>query len=158
MNFDEQIQKILVAEWDKVKDDIIANYYAKGMKASGDFPNSLEVVYEKRTVSLWGSKYVEQLEYGRRPSSSLPPLQSIFNWIIDKGIMSRAEKEYKIKSLAFVIARKIQREGYSRSNHGGVNLVSEILTDQRIKSIIDLVGKELFGIFEAEITTFFKQI
>lgn len=157
MTFDEHIKKVLIEEWEKVRTDIIANYETKKMRASGQLPESMEVIYNNRSVSLMGNQYAEQLEYGRKPSSKLPPLQGLYFWILDKGIMSRTEKEYKIRGLAYAIAKKIQKEGYNRAGYGGVGLISEILTDERIKNVIDLVGKQLFPIFEAEILTFFKQ-
>lgn len=157
-DFDELIKKTLIEQWDLVRADIIANYDKKGMRATGKLADSLEVVYSDRTVSLMGNQYAEQLEYGRRPSSKLPPLQELYEWVLNKGLISRAEKEYKIRGLAFIIAKKIQRDGYNRENHGGVKLISEILTDKRINEVIDLVGKNLMTIFEAEILTFFKKI
>ena len=45
-----------------------------------------------------------------------------------------------ISSLAFLIARKIANEGWKRERFGGVELISTIVTDERIQMIIDDVG------------------
>lgn len=157
MIYDVQIMNRLVIEFSKVRADIIENYERKKMRASGSLPKSLTIRAVKNKVAIIGNKYIEQLEYGRKPSASMPPLQAIYDWILEKRVFEGAYKEYQIRGLAYVIARKIQQEGYDRESYGGVGLVSEILTDKRIKDIIDLVGKDLMPIFAGEILTFFKK-
>lgn len=159
---DIDLRQILVTEFEKIRADIIVKYKSKNMQASGRFERELEVEYEKANnyqgVVLWGSSYTDQLEYGRRPSQKMPPLQAIFDWIVSKRIMANEAKSYKIKGLAFAIARKIQREGWKRESHGGVGLISEVITDKRISEIIDKVGAGLLPIFEATILTMLKDL
>jgi len=79
------------------------------------------------------------LETGRK-SGKQPPIETIKQWIQDKGVFTAILQQISISSLAFLIARKIGREGWKREQHGGVNLISEVVTDERIQRIINEVG------------------
>ena len=101
-----------------------------------------------------GEKYSEQLQYGRR-AGKMPPSQAIEQWIRDKGLMSKIQGKISITSLAYLIARKIQREGWKRENYGGVELISQVVTPDRIQKIIDRVTAEYIPAFEKEIKLMF---
>lgn len=149
--------RILSAEFDKLKTDLIQAYDAKGMRASGKFADSLEVVVNGLNAKLMGENYAEQLEFGRK-AGKFPPVSLIEQWIKDKGIANRISNEISISSLAFLIARKISREGWNRSEHGGVQLISEIVTDERIQKIINEVGAEQTLIFQSDIINLVKEM
>lgn len=134
-------EEILKIEFESIKDDMISLYDSKGMRASGDFADSLEVETSKNSVKLLGNKYAEQLEYGRK-SGKQPPIAVIKQWIIDKGIVNKIKGDISVSSLAFLIARKIGKEGWKRKRFGGVELVTKIVTPERMQSIIDKVGQE----------------
>lgn len=155
-------EKILLLEMEKILNEIIASYKLKGMRASGEIERESKITHKSKdslvSASLIMPKHVEQMQWGRRSSTKMPPLSEIYDWIINKRIMARGEKEYKIKGLAFAIARKIQREGFDRSGHGGVKLISDILTDQRINSITTMIGKDILPIFVAEFTNQLKSM
>lgn len=144
-------QEILSAEFEKLRVDLIKAYDAKGMRASGKTAKSLEVVnVGLESVKLIGGKQFEQLEAGRGPTSPSGPYQKgpklvdvIKQWISDKGIVSDIKNDNDNSTLAFLIARKIHRQGWKREGYGGVELVSEVITDKRIQSIINKVGAEL---------------
>lgn len=132
----------LSLEFEKLKADLIIAYDAKGMRASGKFAESLEVIIvNENKAQLWGEDYSQQLETGRR-AGRFPPISAIEQWIRDKGIANRIQGEISISSLAFLIARKIHREGWKREEYGGVELISSVITDARIQKIIDEVGAE----------------
>lgn len=149
--------KILSAEFDKLKADLIQAYDAKGMRASGKFADSLEVVVNGLNAKLMGENYAEQLEFGRK-AGKFPPVSLIEQWIKDKGIASRISNDISISSLAFLIARKIAREGWNRQEHGGVQLISEIVTEERMQKIIDEVGAAQTLIFKSEIINLVKEM
>ena len=134
-------------EFESLKDDLIKEYDRLGMRASGKTANSLEVQLGLDSVKLVGDKTFEQLEYGRGKSNngSAPGklIDAIKQWIQDKGIVSNIKKDRNNSTLAFLITRKIHRQGWKREKHGGVNLVSNIVTEKRIQTIIDKVGAEL---------------
>ena len=150
-----QATTILSEEFNLLKAELIKKYDEKGMRASGNWADSLEVnVTGGLTATLLGEKYSEQLEYGRK-SGKQPPSQVIEQWIRDKGIMQKITGKISISSLAFLIARKIGREGWRREGYGGVELISEVVTPERIQQIIDRVSDSYIPAFEKEIKLMF---
>lgn len=133
-------KEILTNEFNILKQDLIDAYYKKGMFASGEFERQAEVITDDYSGKILGAKHTEQLEYGRNPSSRFPPRDAIENWINEKGVFASAIEEIGISSLAFLIQRKIATFGYDRKEHGGVDLVNEIVTPERIQAIIDKCG------------------
>lgn len=148
--------QVLSNEFEALKNDLIRAYDAKGMRASGKFADSLEVRVEGLTAQLWGEDYAQQLETGRK-SGRFPPIDAIKKWIEEKGIASRIQGEISVSSLAFLIARKISREGWKREQFGGVELISQVVTDQRMQKIIDEVGAEQALIYTTEITNMIEE-
>jgi hypothetical protein len=147
----------LLVGFELIKQDIIALYDEKGMRASGKFAESLEVEASEYNVKLWGEDYAQQLETGRN-SGGFPPLADIRKWIIDKGVFAEALRTITLSSLAFLIARKIANSGWNRERFGGVELISQIVTPERIQMIIDQVGAvEAFRV-ETEIIQMFNKI
>lgn len=136
-------------EFELLKNDLIKAYDAKRMRASGKTADSLEVETGNDSVKLLGSSVFDQLEYGRGQTKSGGSkgsgklIDAIKQWISDKGIVSNIKNDNNNKALAFLIARKIHRQGWNRQGYGGVNLVSEVITTQRIQSIINKVGNSL---------------
>lgn len=133
----------LIKGFELIKADIIELYDQKKMRASGEFADSLDVVVidtdKGYNAKLWGNDYAQQLETGRK-SGKFPPLEDIKRWIVEKGVFATALQTITISSLAFLIARKIANEGWKRERFGGVELISTIVTDERIQMIIDDVG------------------
>ena len=104
---------ILSKEFELMKDDLIKLYDAKGMRSSGKWADSLEVIAGEDTVKLIGEEYSQQLETGRQ-AGRFPPIEDIKKWIIDKGVFNSALQKISLSSLAFLIARKIANEGWKR--------------------------------------------
>lgn len=135
-------EQILEVEFESLKTDLIQAYISKGMKASGDFEDSAEVIVLPNSAKLLANHYARQLEDGRK-SGGRPPIEAIKQWIIDKGISNNVKKNISITSLAFAIATKIGKQGWKRERHGGVNLISDVVTDKRMQEIINKVGQGL---------------
>jgi hypothetical protein len=131
------MEEVLQAEFEKLRIELIQAYDDLGMRASGQWADSLEVFSSEMSGGIMGLKYTEQLEFGRR-AGKFPPKDAIEKWINDKGIQPQ---DISISSLAFLIARKIAREGWDRNGFGGVELISKVVTPQRIQKIIDVVVK-----------------
>lgn len=153
--------EILQQEFDALKTELIAKYDELGMRASGNWADSLEVVVSVNNAKIIGESYSEQLEYGRKAGGSTGTgktfSEAIEQWIKDKGIANRIEGEISVSSLAFLIVRKIMREGWKREEYGGVNLITQVITPERIQQIIDRIGVEHTAGFIRDITTFLKQ-
>lgn len=89
---------------------------AKGINASGTLSQTAQCIVElngdKLLISLNLEPYWRYVEYGRRPGK-MPPIDSIKNWIEVKPVVpdARSGKVPTTNQLAFLIARKIGREG-----------------------------------------------
>jgi len=152
------LNKVVLSEqFELLKADLIKAYDVKGMRASGKWANSLEVIANENTVKLMGEEYSQQLETGRQ-AGQFPPIQAIKQWIIDKGVFNSVLQDISLSSLAFLIARKIANEGWKREKHGGVELISEIVTDIRIQSIIDEVGAFMMIQFTTELVILINEL
>lgn len=150
-------EKIMLDEFTRSMSDLKERHIALGMKASGQFIDSLEVVQRGDRVSLLGVDYTYYLVNGRK-AGKFPPIATIKKWIVDKGIASRIRGEISVSSLAFLIARKIAREGTEYFKKGGTDLVSSVFTPERIQEIIDKVGAELTLTFVGQIRKEFIKI
>jgi len=132
--------EILDEEFESLKADLIQRHRDLGMKASGLWESELAIEIEsndgRTTARLSGLKYTEQLVFGRKPGK-FPPIKAIEQWIIDKGIT--LENNIKASSLAFLIARKIAKEGTKYFRDGGTDLIESVITPERIQSIISRV-------------------
>jgi hypothetical protein len=149
--------EILSKEFELLKTELIIAYDAKGMRSSGKWANSLEVTAIENSVKLMGEDYSQQLETGRQ-AGQFPPIEAIKQWIIDKGVFGAILQEISLSSLAFLIARKIAREGWKRQKYGGVELISEIITDQRIQRIINEVGAVMMVKYTTELVILIKEL
>ena len=146
-------------EVNQLIDDLKAKHEALGMKASGRWLNELEAIFEISESSflgkIFGAKYTKQLEQGREPGS-FPPVQAIKDWIEQKPITPK--DNITIDSLAYLIGRKIQQVGWNRENFGGVDLVSQVITQARLKSIVEKLGLSLLDSVKLEISEEIKRI
>lgn len=150
-------KQILSKAFNNLKGDLIKAYDEKGMRASGNWEDELEVYTDDNIAILFGEDYTQQLQYGRAAGKQ-PPTAVIEQWIYDKGIDRQIQNEISVSSLAFLIARKIGQEGWKREEYGGVELISEIVTPERIQSIIDEVGDEQVLAFTSDIIKLTKQL
>lgn len=130
---------ILGFHFETLKEDLIKKYDELGMRATGNWADTLKLEINTYSVELKGAAYSEALENGYKPGKQ-PPSEAIEQWIIAKGISAQIEGDISISSLAYLIARKIGREGWDRANHGGTKLISSVITPQRIQYIIDDVS------------------
>lgn len=148
---------VLKQEFEELKKDLITAYNQKGMRASGNFEQQLEVKEGNFKIELLGVDYGQQLELGRR-GGKFPPINAIKQWIEDKGIASRLNGEITTSQLAFLIASKIAREGWNREGYGGVELISSVITAERMQKIIDKVGEKVTLQYTTEIIKMTKEL
>lgn len=147
---------ILKTELESIKADLIEKHKELGMEASGDWVNSIEVKTNKLHGQIEANDYSWYLQHGRKPGK-MPPIKAIEKWINDKGIVP-LEKNLKISSLAFLIARKIKEEGTKYHKQGGTDLIDSVVTEERIQSIIDKISYVHITKFKSQIINLYKEI
>lgn len=150
---EDEIQKAVEEELRLIMQELIRAYEAKGMRASGNWANSLQIEINGTVGKITGLQYTEQLQYGRRPGG-FPPIEQIERWVQDKGIQA-VEADITTRQLAFLIARKIAREGWKRERFGGVELVTDVLTPQRVQRALNNISQAGAGEIIAELQSAF---
>lgn len=107
--------------------DFIANYKSllirDNKKATGNLiqsirPLSIEVRNNKVIGEIKLADYWKYVEYGRKPGK-FPPIDKILGWVKAKPVLPRPMnglREPSEKQIAFLIARKIARDGIKPGN------------------------------------------
>ena len=155
-------EEILFIEMDSLMFDLAAKHEELGMKASGEWLKALKNKTKAFTGLITGNDYTEYLVNGRKPGK-FPPYTpgkgfvEIEKWIKDKGLINKIRGSLTISSLAFLIARKIANEGTKYFQDGGTELISSVITPERIQRIIDKVSKFKVNEFVSDITNAFKE-
>lgn len=142
------IKETLRAEFEKLRDEIVARYEASGMSASGNWGESIQVQQLPNGFTIVADDYIT----GRKPGKA-PPSKAIEKWIAQKGIASRLKGEITVSSLAFLIARKIARGGW-KPKAGFEDIVASTATPQRIQQILDAVTPLYLQNFTDEISAY----
>lgn len=111
----EDARKVVSEELESLRQRIIENHLRAGQKASGRTIASLHVETDNDGGILFGRKAFGTLETGRR-GGKVPKgfYKIIYQWMQDKGIQVE-----KPKSFAYLVARKIAREGTKLYRQGG---------------------------------------
>lgn len=108
------------------------------MEASGTMADSLGYKWDGKTLVIYSTeKYFTVLEDGRKPGkapydkSKTYDQQPIYKWIENKPVPLQ---DITKKSLAYLIARKIGKEGSLLWQKGGKSgVISDFINDQYIK-------------------------
>lgn len=154
---------VLREELERVKQEIIKNHIAAGQRASGRTAASLRVETDETEGALWGRSPFGTLETGRQAGKIPANFRLIIRqWMQDKGIKARPmpyktdrPHKYTVEergelSLAFLIARKIEREGTSLFRKGGRNdiytNVIPLAKERILKRITSLLKTEIKNI------------
>lgn len=135
---------ILEYELNAFKQRVIENHIRAGQKASGRTISSLRVEITSDGGIVWGRKPFATLETGRK-GGKVPRgfYKIIYDWIIDKGLIFE-----KPKSVAYLIARKIAREGTQLHRDGG----RDDIYSKEIERMTEIIMEKVFGIFERDVT------
>lgn len=152
------MKDILLELLNQISKDIKALQSSQYRVASGKTALTLDTEATDTIGILYGSLVVNTLETGRKPGA-VPKgfMYIILKWMSDKGIFQN-EKISKQKSIAFLIARKIQEHGTALHIEGGKSgVLSSVITDKRISDfetkVLQRFGREVQG---DVITTFAK--
>ena len=128
----------------QLREQVVKNYYAMRLNASGRFDKETIVTDYGAGVKIEAPAYVFQMEEGR-DSGRMPPIKAIKQWIKDKNANAGTDIP---EEAAYAIAYVIKRDGIkvpNRFNKGGV--VSTLLNDAAVKKLAAEVNK----IIKAEI-------
>lgn len=143
-----RFNEVLESEFEKLKTEVQQAYQSSGMQASGSWGESVDIIKLPNGLRMVADGYI----LGRKPGKQ-PPSQAIEQWLVQKGIASKTEKEISTGSLAYLIARKIAREGWQPQNP---HYIEKIITPQRITEMLNKAAGIALPEFIAQITTYFK--
>lgn len=127
-------KKVISEELNNLRKKIIDNHLKAGQKASGRTINSLRIEVDDAGGTLFGRKAFGTLETGRR-GGNVPKgfYNIILQWMKDKGI--NVEKP---KTFAYLVARKIAREGTKLYRQGGR---ADIYSNEIPKTTESILGR-----------------
>jgi hypothetical protein len=128
---DSNISETLRAEFELLRQEIVARYESSDIKASGKWAGSIRIEEIPNGFTLVADAYVN----GREPGKA-PPSEAIEKWILQKGIAARISNGISVSSLAYLIARKIAREGW-QPKAGTENLLQQVVTPQCIQELLN---------------------
>lgn len=132
--------EIIKEEIDSILVELKDAYEKSGRKASGQFAEGLEARYSPNKGAIWGFTYLAgrgATKKGHKEGTRFL-WEEILDWLKVKGIRPIEEK-MKLSSLAFLIARKIHKQGTDRSKW--FRIYEEVITPERIQKIIDRVSE-----------------
>lgn len=127
------VRSILYRALHEAKVRIQQNLETTGTNASGRTSRSLEVVVDNTSGTLFGRQAFGTVETGRR-AGRVPYgfTEIIYQWMQDKGVHAerygRRSQRSADMSMAYLIAKKIAREGSKLYRDGGrVDIYSNVL-------------------------------
>ena len=117
---------------ERVKDRLIEDYNAKGLRASGLTAKLLKVVGSGNKWRLQTPDYFIFQILGRGPGE-IPPLEEIRNWVISKGLPLRS---------AVPIAKTIGKEGTKIFKREAEGIDFQGIFDEEMKIFLREFGDE----------------
>lgn len=134
---------LLKVEIGLIVEDVKKAYRASGKRVTGNFEDGVEVVYSSNDSGVKGTikgfTYLAGRGKTKNSSAGTPTLkEQILDWLKDRGIRP-IEPKMSLKALAFVISRKIHREGTDSKRH--LQVYEDVITQERIFDIIDKFAK-----------------
>lgn len=130
------VSNILETELGVLVNDFVEKHKALGMRATGEWENSVEIQSDLTGARILANDYTEYLVNGRGPGKR-PPISNLEKWVQAKMGLSGKEA----LGAAFAIATKISKEGTTWYQSGGSDLIDGVLTKQRQKEILSKVAK-----------------
>ena len=147
---------ILTEELEALRKKIITQHFDAGQKACGKTAASPRVEVTEDEGTLYGRSPFDTLETGRKPGKVPQSFQAIIRkWMADKGIEAapipyKTDRPHKYTpqergnlSLAFLIARKIRREGTRLFRNGGRNDIYSNVIPAAIEKIQSRIAELL---------------
>ena len=146
------IEDLISEEMDIFIAELIESYDRLGMRASGDWAESLEKRVGPDFAIIFGEDYTEYLTKGRPPNVDQSP-EGIRRWAVGAGLSFIKEwAEAKgVDANPIAIAYKIAREGTSWHPRGS-DLLEAVFTDENIAKSATRLGQRLEGMISDLLT------
>lgn len=136
----DKVMELVASELEALKQRIIENHRNAGQVASGRTIASLKVEITEDGGVLWGRSAFGTLETGRKGGKVPAGFWKIIRqWMDDKGIQVE-----KPGSFAYLVARKIAKEGTQLFRNGGRSDIYSPEVKDTVERVSDGIGI-LFG-------------
>ena len=138
------IQDKIISELDSIVDDLKEKHLQLGMKASGNWLNSLEVEIDGYTGIIKGIDYTTYLTKGRPPNRNSSH-KELMGWAVWAG-KTFIKDWVEAKGLPhnpMAVAYNIAKNGTSWYKEGGSDLVDGVITDDRVAEVQEAVGLQI---------------
>lgn len=137
----------------RLRNDILQKRVTKygAVTASGDLAKSVRYEVDYAGLRVFALDYILYVNDGRRPGK-VPPRQAIKDWINEK----RLSFDIPIDSLAFLIQRKIAKQGTTAWIQGGTDLIEGVINDNLIKEITQAFADDYIKQIKSEILTAYR--
>jgi hypothetical protein len=134
----------------KLQNDLSASVNASGISASGNLAKSFRYELNPTKLRLYAAAYAGAAEDGRKPTingGNGALREQIRRWIDQKGIIPKPNDDGKViskDSLAFLISRKIHKQGTLLNQDGGTDhygrtkptgIITGVINDGRLDSL-----------------------
>ena len=147
-----------------VKSDMITNYVQKGLKASGNWEQSLETSVNETSTGyeaiISGQRYTGAMMYGRLPNSNQSP-EAIKAWIGWAGstIIAQWVKDKGLNLNPYAVAGKIAKKGVRVPNqYNDGEFLKDVITKERISELGQDLGKEILNSATSDVIKEFKDV
>lgn len=137
----------------RLRNDILQKRVTKygAVTASGDLAKSVRYEVDSTGLRVYALDYILYVNDGRRPGK-VPPREAIKSWIEEKGLTF----DIPINSLAFLIQRKIAKQGTTAWIQGGTDLVDDVINDTLIEDITQAFADDFIKQIKSEILTAYR--
>lgn len=139
-------KSILAQELEGLRQRIAQNIINNGQQASGKTVQSLRVETSADTGRLYARPYFGVMETGRKAGPVPKGFAKIIEeWALNKGLGLQFDRKYKLQSFAYLVARKIWKEGTKLHRAGGRSDVYSKEIPTTIENIRNRMAKVIAG-------------
>lgn len=154
----------------QIADLIRQNYLKEKISPNGKLANfTWKVSYDGNLYQLQLMLPPEWywVEFGRRPSQKMPPVDKIEEWVknnlgTDKLVPKGSNKDITrdTKQIAFAIAKKIQKKGFYSPNHHGLHVIEKSLNeaDPLVDKLYNIITQKMNAQVHKEIVSVFEDL
>lgn len=136
----KDIQDIVFVELEDLRGRISDNILSTGRNVSGRTIQRMHTEKTETGATLFGRRAFGTLETGRKPGKVPPGFYHIIRqWVIDKGISF--DSVSKRNSFAYLVSRKIAKEGTKLHRDGGSSDVYSKEVPVTVKRVKDRLGQ-----------------